>query len=844
MPYVTSPEEFFGYRMGSDGEIARWDKIVEYFQSLDAESDRINVIDMGDTTEGNRFLLAVISAPDNLADLEHLRRVNAQISDPRGLTEETARELVREGRTFVCQTMSMHATEIGGTQMSPELAHDLLSGESEEIERILENVVFLMVPSFNPDGQIMVTDWYREYLGTTYEGCRLPWLYHKYAGHDNNRDAFMLNIPESQFVAQILFRQFRPQAYMDHHHMGSYGARFYVAPYCDPIHPHADPLIWREHSWFGAHMAYRLEEAGKKGILNAAQFPGWGHLGFHWITAYHNIAGMLTESASAKLATPLYIEPSQLRGASPKTMPRYEPQTNFPNPWEGGWWRLRDIVEQKKISSLALLDICARHRETVLYNAYQKAKRQTERGRTGRPRAFIVQPDQHDPLTANKLVCLLLDQGIEVVKSRDEFSAEGRIYPAGTHVVFCSQPKMGLIKTLLNRTLHPDTYWTRNPDGTPVVFDTASDTVAEYMGVRVTPVGEAFTGDFEVMGSAPSPVGEVSGADAGHVFDARLNDAYAAVNRLVAEGCEVYRLLEDLDVNDHFMPRGCFYVADAPVEVLEDLASTGVSFWGLPSPPEIPMKRVGTRRVGIYQRYWGGNADEGWTRFIMDTFGFSYEILRDSDIRSDDLSERVDVIILPNDPLHMIVDIESAEASSSRRARMLRWMGDSLPPEYRSGIGGEGVEALGRFVRSGGRLVAFDAAWKVAAQACDLKVTNVVEGLGPKEFFTHGSTLRCFIDSVHPLGCGMPDEALVFSWDSAAFDVHEMVNAERYEVVARYPQQDLLMSGRLIGEDKIAGKPAMLSVACGDGEAVLIGFRCQHRAQTHGTYKLLFNCLI
>ena len=334
---LTSPEKFFGFQLASDRKIARWDKIVEYFSLLEKEGGgKLKALNMGPSTMGNPFLLVIISSPNNLARLERLREVNARISDPRGLAAEEVKRLIGEGKAVICQSMSLHATEIGGVQMAPELAYDLLSRRDEETQRILDNVVFLMVPSFNPDGAIMVADWYQKTLGTEYEGGNLPWLYHKYAGHDNNRDAFQGNLIESQYMAKIMFRDWIPQAYLDHHHMGSYGARIYIPPYAEPVRPYADPLIWREMSWYGAHMAYKEEEAGLSGVINMAQYSGWGHFGFHWITPFHNIAGMLTESASAKLATPIYIHPDQLRGGG-RGQPTYEAQTTFPNPWPGGW---------------------------------------------------------------------------------------------------------------------------------------------------------------------------------------------------------------------------------------------------------------------------------------------------------------------------------------------------------------------------------------------------------------------------------------------------------------------------------------------------------------------------
>ncbi len=438
---VTSPKDFFGFELGSDRKIARWDKIVDYFKLLESESRKIKVVNMGPSTEGNPFLLVIISAPDNLANLDRLQEVNARISDPRGVEEAEIKKLVKEGKAVMCQSMSLHATEIGGTQMAPELTYDLLTRDDDETQRILNNVVFFMIPCFNPDGEIMVTDWYRKTLDTEYEGAGLPWLYHKYVGHDNNRDGDFLNMIESVYAAKILFRDWVPQAYIDHHHMGSYGARLYVPPYCEPIRPYADPLIWREHSWYGAHIAYKLEENGKTGIINAAQFSGWGHFGWHWITPFHNIAGMLTESASAKLATPIYIHPEQLRGGG-RQFPEYKAQTTFPHPWPGGWWRLRDIVEQQKIGSWALLDLAARNKETVLWNAYLKAKRQTERGAQGKPRAYIIPQNQHDTLTAVKMINTLLMSGVEIKQAKEAFNVCGVIYPEGSFVISLAQPKI------------------------------------------------------------------------------------------------------------------------------------------------------------------------------------------------------------------------------------------------------------------------------------------------------------------------------------------------------------------------------------------------------------------
>jgi len=829
---VTSPKEFFGFELGSDRKIARWDKIVDYFGLLERESHKIKIIDMGQSTMGNPFLVVIISSHENLANLERLQEVNAKISDPRGIPEAEIKKLVKEGKAVMCQSMSLHATEIGGTQMAPELAYDFLTREDEETQRILNNVIFFMIPSFNPDGQIMVTDWYNKTLGTEYEGASLPWLYHKYVGHDNNRDGDFLNMIESVYAAKIMYRDWVPQAFIDHHHMGSYGARFYVPPYCDPIRPYADPLIWREISWYGAHIAYKLEEAGKAGIINDAQFPGWGHFGWHWITPFHNIAGMLTESANAKLATPLYIHPEQLRGGA-RQFPKYESQTTFPNPWPGGWWRLRDIVEQKKISAWALLDLAARNKETVLWNAYLKAKRQTERGAQGKPKAYVIPFNQHDPLTAVKMINTLLLSGIEIKQAKQALTIGNAIYPEGSFLISLAQPKMGLIRNLLGRTIYPENDWTVRDDGTPLrPYDLATHTMNEFMGVRVDPIDGAVEGDFQILTGQVPVSGKIESGGAGYVLDGRLNASFKAVNFLLDKGVAVRRV----DKEAFGLRPGDFIVSGGPEAVLRKVAEqTGVDFKALKNKIKEGTHEVKRLRVGMYQRYYGGNKDEGWTRFLLEQFAFPYTSLMDAKIKKGNLNAKYDVIILPHDSTGMIMgDIPPRDR---------RYISE-VPPEYRSGIGKEGVAALKEFVNRGGTLVTLGEACSFAIEKFALSVRNIVENLNSKEFFCPGSTLKVTFDNNHPLAYGMPSEGFVLNWSSPAFEIIPGQHNERYETVVRYQEKDLLQSGWLIGEEHLSNKAAMVNARHGKGQVVLIGFRTQHRSQTHGTFKLLFNALM
>ncbi len=838
---VSSPEAFFGFRMGSDRRLARWDQIVAYFTQLATQSDAIKVINLGPSTEGHPFLLVVISAPRNLRNLDRLKAVNAKLSDPRGVPEEEVAALLREGRAVVCQSMSFHATEVGGTQMAPELAYDLLTEPSEEARRIREEVIALLIPCANPDGQILVTDWYHQGVGTPYEGSPPPGLYHKYVGHDTCRDAFQTNMIESTYMAAILFREWRPQVFLDHHHMGSYGARLFVPPYCEPLHPHADPLILREQSWYGHHMAYSLEEADKTGVLTAAQYMAWHHLGPHALTRYHNIVGMHTESASAKLATPLYIHPSQLRGdryGALRGFAHYQPQTNFPHPWPGGWWRLRDIVEQQKIAAWATLDLAARFREKVLWNAYLKARRQTARGTQGRPRAYVIPPDQHDPLTALKLVDKLLVQGIEIHRSQTPFHGDRVPYPVGTFVVFLAQPKRGAVMTLLGRTRYPDTPWTRLPDGTPIrPSDTATDTMAEFMGVHVDAINTLVDGAFSPIDQVPYPQGGVHGRSShGYVVDCRLNDSYRAVNQLVAGGMTVGRIPHTVTIGGRQFPPGAFLAQRGPRRVLDRVAKAlHLDVYPLTETVADPQP-IRPLRVGLYQRFWGGNIDEGWTRWLLEQYEFPVTTLRDTDIKGRDLREAVDVVVLPNDAPALITGEGLDEVTREFPA--------AYPPAYRSGIGQDGVAAVKQFVAAGGTLIAFNAACAFAIDAFHLPVRDVVARVPAKDFFCPGSTLRAHVALDHPLGYGMPAKGLVLFWDSPAFEIQPSGDSHRCEIVVRYPPREILESGWLIGEETLSKKAAMVAAPIGKGQVVLIGFRVQHRAQTHGTFKLLFNALL
>ncbi len=837
---IPSPEEFFGHQMGADRRLARWDRLVEYYELVDRLSERVQVVRMGPSTLGEPFLSIFISSPDNLARLDDFKRMNAVLQDPRGHSPAEIDDAIANGKVVFVQSYALHSTEVAASQSAAEIVYLFATRADAGLWEILDNTISILIPAFNPDGIGIVTEWYDRWAGTEYEGAGPPQLYHHYIGHDNNRDAFMQNTVESRYGAEIMFREWIPQAYIDHHQMGPYTARIYLPPYAEPIRPGGDPLVWREMSWYGAHMAYRMEEAGFEGTVNAAIYSGWGHFGFHWITPFHNIAGMLTESASARLATPLYVHPDQLRGS--RQLPEYEAQTTFPNPWPGGWWRVRDIVERQIMATFSPLEIAAGNRETVLRNAYNKASRQIRRGMEGDVKAFVIPAAQHDPLTMNKMVDKLLLQGITVERAPAAFTHEGRVYGEGSYVVSLAQPKRGVVRWLMGRTHYPDNSYTRTASGDPIrPYDMSADVIAEFMGVRADPVETAVEAPLTAVSGPVERAGTVaSAAPHGYVIDGSLNDAFKAVNHLFAAGVGVRRVAAD----GAGAKRGDFVieaVAAPDASVMREIAAaTGVDFAALGGDAYgISYPVAQQQRIGMYQRFYGGNMDEGWTRWLLEDFGFPYTSLFDDDILAGGLHERWDVIILPNDSKQMMLG--PVERGAGGRGPDPA----GTPPEYRSGFGEEGAAALEAFVKNRGTLVTFAQAGDLVLDEFDVPVRNAVAGMWGNEFWAPGSTLRVKVDTSSPYGYGMPENALATYL--AGGQVYETVPGARSADVRRvvtYIDRDILQSGWLLGEDAIAGKAAMVSVDHGEGTIVMIGFRAQHRAQTHGTFKLLFNALV
>ena len=839
---IPSPEEFFGFKMGADGELVQWDKVVEYFNLLANRSDRIIVQNLGESTEGNPFILAIISSSDNLKNLEKYREISKKLADPRGLSDREIQDLIKNGKFVGAVSNSIHASEVGGINGSSEQAYEMVTSNDPSNKLILDNVIYLMIPSFNPDGAKMIADWFYKYKGTQYNNTRLPYLYHLYTGHDNNRDAYMLTQVESQHFAKAIYRDWMPQAYIDHHHMGSMGARFYIPPYLDPIHTNVSPLLYREHQLYGAHMAVALENAGKSGFESGAPYTAWWQAAFCMAGNFHNITSMLTESASVNWADSIYILPDQLMGT--RGRPEYKAQMTMPRLWPGGWWQFREIVEQQMISAKAMLEVGARYRETLLGNMVLKAQENIKLGQNEPPYAFIIPKDQHDFLTAVKLVKIFQMNGVEVHHLDKAYKYGSYLFAPGSYVISMAQPKRVFVKSFLEQINYPDNTWTRSHDDNFPVrpYDLAGYALNEHMGVDAFPIMEPLRNiAMSVAKSFVSPPkGTVTGDGDGYILDHSSNDSIKAINRLLAKGYDVSWIKEGFTYENMVYASGTILVKGggslkSDLQAMAD--ELGLSFHGAPSRVSGGTIALKAPRLGMYKRYGGGNMDEGWTNWLLQDFEFTFTSIFNKDMKASSVAQNYDVIIIPDDSVNAIIE-------GRQRRRGGREQGDEdVPEEYRGGIGDEGVKNLKTFVKNGGTLITFNGSYEFAKNLFKLPIENTLEGVSTKEFWCPGSTLNIAVDNTHPIAYGMQQNTTALFRQSPSLLVSAIEGGANVAVPARYHEQDLLQSGWLLGEKHLSNRPVVIEFQVEKGKVIILATPAQFRAQMHGTFKFLFNSI-
>jgi hypothetical protein len=764
---VPSPQSVLGFHPTDDKTIADWKQIVDYFTKLDKASDKVLVREIGRTTQDRPMIVAFISSPSNLKNLEKYRQISAKLADPRTIRDSTeAEDLIKNGKTIVSISCSIHSTEIVASQMSMNLAYDLATATDADTKEILDNTILLLIPSPNPDGIQIVADWYRKTLATKAEGTSPPELYHYYAGHDDNRDWFMMNLKETQAITKLFWQEWFPQIVYDVHQQGENASRFIIPPFFDPTNPRVAPSILRDVGLIGYKMAADLQEKGIAGVATNSTYDTWWHGGFRTVPYFHNSIGILSEAASARLMTPATVTVDELRrnrsirGLSDLL----SPATNYPDPWMGGEWHPRDIANIETIAAHALLDMASKFRMRYLRNFYDLG-RDNLSPQKDEPQAYVVPSGQPNAEAVSRMLEILMWQGVEVHQLTKELhvkmdpkQADFREMPLGSYLIFVNQPQKNNILALFERQAYPK---------------------------RLLPNGDA---------EAPYDV-------AGWTLPLQMGVDYGTIWQIDA-------LEKDRSTLNRVDP--------AAVRKSLGLAPENSPFAAVKNPLKTQP------RIAIYK---GSTSpmDEGWTRYVFDTFQIPFTSLNDKQMRSGDLP--FDVIVLP---------------SISDNAIVSGLTNENYPEEYRGGIGDVGVDNLKKFVDNGGKLICWDASCEMVIKRFNLPIKSVLVGIRRNEFYDPGSIVQLVVDKNQPLSKGLAEDTAAYFIGSAAYDI---TDTSKVRSVAKYADKDALLSGWMLGEKYLNGKTALAEADYGKGKIVLFAFRPQHRGQTWGTFPFIFNAL-
>jgi Zinc carboxypeptidase len=824
--HVTSPEEAFGFKIGTDRKLADWTQLTGYYKKLAHESDRVLYEEIGKTTEGRPFVTVTVSAAENLRHLDEYKKIQAQLADPRSTTPEQAKGLIARGKTVLVVTCNIHSTEIASSQSCAQFVYMLATGTGPESESILRNVILVMVPSLNPDGQQLVVDWYKKYLGTPYEGSNPVVLWHHYTGHDDNRDWYAFTQVETQLTVNKVLNVWRPQILYDLHQMGANGPRIYLPPWVDPIDPNIDPLLVSSMNALGTETAWEIAETGKQGILIHGVYDMWSPAR-HYV-AYHGGLRILTESASANIASPREIPFEKLDhgiGYDAKVA-----AWNFPNPWKGGTWRIGDIVDYQTDAFFAIVRNAANNRTHYLSDYYQVQKHTVER-KFGGPYAYVIPAEQTDIAAAARLVNILRTGLVEVQQATSDFEAGGQHFEKGSYIILLGQPYGTFAKTLLEVQHYPNIpQYPGGPLQRP--YDVTAQTLPLLFGVDAVAVADTFsTPSVPVTKAQVEGHFERSAAGQGYLIGDRNNSDYSALFALLKDNVRAYRL------TDKTFEKGTIYIPNAP-GIDEKLARLAEKFAVEIKPAEGDVSgaalEVRLPRIALYQS-WAPSLDEGWTRWLFDTNGIPYTRLVDADVRKGDLNQRFDVVILPDEAAHAILhgpghDREEREEND----------GPKVPPEFTGGLGDDGAARLKEFAEHGGTIITLNRASTLYASKNPGDITNVLDGVANKDFYVPGSILQASINTDHPIGFGSSQTAPVFFEQGPAFKIQ----GDTVRSIARYTSDSPLMSGWLLGGKYLNGASALVEKEEGTGRIILFGFRPQYRGQSEVTYKLFYNSLL
>jgi len=844
----TKPSAFFGFEPGSDRNLFTYELLIDYLQKLDGESDRIHMEEIGHSPMGRPMYIAFISSEENIANLESMKKVNRELALNPDLDPDVLQDMVTEGKVFVLATLSMHSSEVAPTQASPLIAYDLATTKDEKKLEWLKNVVYMLVPNHNPDGMNMIVEDYLKNKGTKYEGASLPGVYHKYVGHNINRDFVILSQEDTKAVAGIYNLTWFPQVMVEKHQMGSTGTRYFVPPNHDPIAENVPAGIFHWGGVFGQHMATDMSSDGLTGVSQHYIFDNYWP-GSTETCIWKNVIGFLTEAASVQTATPVYIEPTEL-SVGGKGLSEYKKSVNMLEPWEGGWWRLSDIVEYELSSTMSILKTASLYREDILDFRNRMCREQVDLGRTEAPYYYIMPREQHDQGELVNLVNLMKEHGVEVYALDEQVMLEGKVYQAGDVVIPLAQPFRPFIKEVMETQEFPERHYT--PGGELIKpYDIASWSLPLH---RYVTSHEIDVRSKDLEGNLSLIEGKYDLKENGLlqsavvVLTVNSNESFRTVFRALEQGLKVQRLKEETEIGGKNFGAGSFilYQGSKKKEWEAIMADLPFQATELLDKRALPVDELELPRIALVETFFH-DMDAGWTRFLFDTYHIPFTVLHPGDIKDKDIAADFDVVIFPDSDKDQLM-------TGKRKSGESYYMG-SYHPDYVKGIEKEGMEKLMNFSDQGGIIISwgrsaalFEGMLKIkkkeGEEEFSLPFRDISADLAKAGLYIPGSLMKVNLAEGHPLTLGMPESIGVFSRGRPVFTTSVPRFDMDRRVIGSYPEKKVLMSGYAAEEEKMGNKAAMLWMKKGKGQFVLFGFGPQFRASTQASYKLLFNSIL
>ncbi len=897
---ITTPKEQFGFSLGDDYQLTNYTQLADYWKKLATQSDRMKLVDIGKTAEGRTQYLAIVTSPENLKALDRYKEISRKLALADGLSDEEARTLAKEGKAVVWIDGGLHASEVECAQALTEMVYQMASRNDAETMRFLNDTIILFVQA-NPDGQELVANWYMRRSDPTQRSLSgIPRLWQKYIGHDNNRDFFMCNMPESTNMNRVLYLEWFPQIVYNHHQTGPRGAVIFMPPFRDPFNYHFDPLSMMELDQVGSAMHARMEAENKPGagMRSTASYSTWYNGGLRTTTYFHNMIGLLTEIIGSPTPVDIPLVPGMQLARG-----------DLPFPIAPQKWHLRQSIEYSLTANRAVLDFASRYRETLLYNIYLMGKNSIEQGSrdswtitpkriealeaaapveksptnvsanagaTGPerarnipgklyntvlhdpamrdPRGYVISPDQPDLPTTIKFLNALLKNGVVVERATASFRVAEKNYPAGSYVVKTAQAFRPHVLDMFEPQDHPNDF--RYPGGPPIPpYDAAGYTLAFQMGVQFDRILDGFHAPLErVNGLLHPPPGSVIGSShsAGYIISHRINNSFILINRLLKEKCEVYWLkTQPSDVEPKSIGTGAIWIAGSAAarQILErGSKELGVKVYAEAHRSVGSVLKLKPVRIALYDQY-GGLMPSGWTRWIFEQFEFPFKIVYPQELDAGDLAKKYDVLVLTDGAIRAPGPGSGAnEGFAARQPKP-----EEIPAEYRSSLGGitaeKTVPRIRQFVESGGSVIAIGSSTYLA-NLLALPVTSALtektpdgkeRPLPPEKYYIPGSLLTVSVDHANPLAYGMPDRVDVFFDNSPVFRLKPDASLKRTSPVAWFANSTPLHSGWAWGQEYLDGGVAVLESSLGSGKIFLMGPEVAFRGQPHATFKFLFN---